>query len=154
MSEFHTLKLLPSIQEALVKKGYKTPTPIQAQSIPYLLEGQDLLGIAQTGTGKTAAFALPIINKLATERVKVKPARVRSLILTPTRELASQIKENIDIYGKGTRLKVHVIFGGVGYRPQIQAMSKGVDILVATPARLIALISDGHVIFEQLEVFV
>ncbi len=154
MLDFSALNLLPSIMEALHKKGYKTPTPIQAQAIPHLLEGRDLLGIAQTGTGKTAAFALPILNRLASNRIKAKPAMIRSLILTPTRELASQIEENITLYGKGLNLISTVIFGGVGARPQVMAMGRGVDILIATPGRLLDLMSDGHIQFEQLEVFV
>ncbi|MCO4794986.1 MAG: DEAD/DEAH box helicase, partial [Bacteriovoracaceae bacterium] len=154
MSDFKSLDLLPTILTALNKKGYTTPTPIQGQSIPHLLKGKDLLGIAQTGTGKTAAFSLPIINRLAKNKVKAKPARVRTLILTPTRELASQIEENIKLYSKGLNLKTTVIFGGVGHRPQIQSMSRGVDILIATPGRLLDLMSDGHVLYEQLEVFV
>jgi len=154
MSDFKILNLLPSIQDAIKNKGYTTPTPIQAKAIPHLLEGKDLLGIAQTGTGKTAAFALPILNRLAKNRIKTKPARVRSLIITPTRELASQIELNIKTYGKGLNLFSTVIFGGVGHRPQIQAMRKGVDILIATPGRLLDLMDDGHVLFEQLEVFV
>ncbi len=154
MSDFASLNLLPSILAAVTKQGYTTPTPIQGQCIPHLLNGRDLLGIAQTGTGKTAAFALPILNRLAKNKIKTKPARVRSLILTPTRELASQIDANIKTYGKGLNLFSTVIFGGVGPRPQIMAMSRGVDILVATPGRLLDLMGDGHVLFEQLEVFV
>ena len=100
MSDFKSLNLHPSILNALEKKGYETPTPIQAQAIPHLLEGKDLLGIAQTGTGKTAAFGLPIINRLAKNKVKARPARMRTLILTPTRELASQINDNIKTYSK------------------------------------------------------
>ncbi|MFT6070283.1 MAG: ATP-dependent RNA helicase RhlE [Bacteriovoracaceae bacterium] len=154
MSDFSSLKLLPQILEAVTKKGYTTPTPIQEQSIPHLLEKRDLLGIAQTGTGKTAAFTLPIIHHLFNNKVKAKPARMRVLILTPTRELASQIEQNIKEYSKGMGLKSTVIFGGVGQRPQVQAMSKGVDILIATPGRLLDLMGQGHIKYEQLEVFV
>ena len=154
MSDFKSLDLLPSLLDAILKKGYKTPTPIQAKAIPELLKGKDLLGIAQTGTGKTAAFALPILHILKTNKIKTKPARIRTLILTPTRELASQINSNIISYSKGMNLFSTVIFGGVGYRPQVQAMSRGVDILVATPGRLIDLMNDGHILFEQLEIFV
>ncbi|EQC43690.1 DEAD/DEAH box helicase [Bacteriovorax sp. Seq25_V] len=154
MIDFKSLNLHASILEALEKKGYTSPTPIQAQAIPHLLENKDLLGIAQTGTGKTAAFSLPIINRLGSNKIKVKPARMRTLILTPTRELASQIDENIKSYSKGLKLSSTVIFGGVSPRPQIMAMSKGVDILVATPGRLLDLMGDGHILFEQLEVFV
>lgn len=154
MSSFDSFELHDSIKTALKNKGYESPTPIQAQAIPHLLEGRDLLGIAQTGTGKTAAFSLPIINRLAKNKIKTKPARVRALILTPTRELAAQIEENIKTYSKDLKLFCAVIFGGVGHRQQIMNMGKGVDILVATPGRLLDLMDDGHVLFEQLEVFV
>lgn len=154
MLDFKSLALLPSIQEAIAQKGYTVPTPIQAQSIPHLLQGRDLLGIAQTGTGKTAAFALPLLQRLAGHRVKTRPGHVRALILTPTRELAAQIKDSISVYSKGLQLKSAVIFGGVGYRPQTEAMGRGQDILIATPGRLLELIDDGHVNFGQLEVFI
>jgi len=154
MSDFNSLNLLPSILTAVAKQGYTTPTPIQEKCIPHLIEGKDLIGIAQTGTGKTAAFSLPILNRLAKNKIKAKPARVRTLILTPTRELASQIEQNVKQYGKGLNLKTTVIFGGVGKRPQVMAMSRGVDILIATPGRLLDLMSEGHVLYEQLEVFV
>ena len=154
MSEFSSLDLLPEIKKALKDKGYEKPTPIQAQSIPHLLEGKDLLGIAQTGTGKTAAFSLPLIDRLAKNKVKVNKRRVRSLILTPTRELASQIEQNIKGYSKGLGLKCAVIFGGVGKQAQMNSMAQGVDILVATPGRLLDLMSEGHVKYDQLEVFV
>lgn len=154
MSSFDSFELHDSIKTALKNKGYESPTPIQAQAIPHLLEGRDLLGIAQTGTGKTAAFSLPIINRLAKNKIKTKPARVRALILTPTRELAAQIEDNIKTYSKDLKLFCAVIFGGVGHRQQIVNMGKGVDILVATPGRLLDLMDDGHVLFEQLEVFV
>jgi ATP-dependent RNA helicase RhlE len=154
MSSFKSLNLLPSILKALDNKGYTSPTPIQEMSIPHLLDGGDILGIAQTGTGKTAAFSLPILHNLASNKVKTKPARMRCLILTPTRELASQIEENIRLYGKGLPLKSAVIFGGVSPRPQIMKLSKGTDIIIATPGRLLDLMGDGHVLFEQLETFV
>lgn len=152
--EFKDLNLLPSIQKALSNKGYTTPTPIQGKSIPHLLEGKDLLGIAQTGTGKTAAFSLPLINRLAKNKIKVKSRHVRSLILTPTRELASQIDENIKAYGKELSLFSTVIFGGVGKSAQIKSLNRGVDILVATPGRLLDLMNEGYVKYDQLEVFV
>jgi ATP-dependent RNA helicase RhlE len=154
MSTFDQFNLLPSIHSALLSKGYTSPTPIQEQAIPPLLEGRDLLGIAQTGTGKTAAFSLPIIQRLASQRVKARPARMRTLILTPTRELASQIEENIKLYSKDLKMSCVVIFGGVGHRAQIMQMGRGVDILVATPGRLLDLMDDGHILFDQLEVFV
>ncbi|HAZ11153.1 MAG TPA: DEAD/DEAH box helicase [Bdellovibrionales bacterium] len=151
---FDDLGLSTEILMAIKVKGYSTPTPIQVQAIPHLLQGHDLLGIAQTGTGKTAAFALPLIDRLMKNRVKARPARVRALILTPTRELASQILASITTYAKNSKLSSAVMFGGVSERPQIMAMSRGVDILVATPGRLIDLMEQGHVRFEQLEVFI
>lgn len=151
---FQSLNLIQPILHALEKKGYIHPTPIQAQAIPNLLEGRDFLGIAQTGTGKTAAFALPILNNLAKNRCEVKAKRMRVLILTPTRELASQIADNINTYGKGLGLKHTVIFGGVGENPQIAAMQKGMDIVVATPGRLLDLTNQGFVNYDDLEVFV
>ncbi len=154
MIDFKSLNLYPTILKALEEKGYKKPTPIQEQCIPHLLQGKDLLGIAQTGTGKTAAFSLPIINRIANKKVKIKAARVRVLILTPTRELASQIEDNIKTYSQGLKIFTTVIFGGVGHRQQIVNMGRGVDILIATPGRLLDLMDDGHVLFEQLEVFV
>lgn len=154
MITFDSLDLLPVIKTAIKNKGYTTPTPIQAQAIPYLLAGKDLLGIAQTGTGKTAAFSLPILNRLGKNKVLTKPRRVRCLILTPTRELASQIDQNIIEYGQGLGLSSRVVFGGVGATPQIRALGRGVDILVATPGRLLDLMGEKHVNFEQLEVFV
>lgn len=154
MLNFDDLGLSTEILMAIKVKGYSTPTPIQVQAIPHLLQGHDLLGIAQTGTGKTAAFALPLIDRLMKNRVKARPARVRALILTPTRELASQILASITTYAKNSKLSSAVMFGGVSERPQIMAMSRGVDILVATPGRLIDLMEQGHVRFEQLEVFI
>ncbi|MFT6630447.1 MAG: ATP-dependent RNA helicase RhlE [Bacteriovoracaceae bacterium] len=154
MKTFQELDLLPSIKKALEEKGYTTPTPIQAKSIPHLLEGKDLLGIAQTGTGKTAAFSLPIINGIGKTFVKMKPKRTRVLILTPTRELASQIEINIKSYAKGLRLKTKVIFGGVGATPQINALKQGLDIVVATPGRLLDLMNTNHIVFDQLDTFV
>lgn len=154
MSEFKSLDLLPSIQKALREKGYTTPTPIQEQSIPDLIKGRDLLGIAQTGTGKTAAFSLPIINTLGRNPKRIKSKHARTLILTPTRELASQIDENIRAYKKGLNLSSTVIFGGVGKMPQIKTMRQGVDILVATPGRLLDLMSEGYVSLSEVEIFV
>jgi len=151
---FDDFDLLPEILQALKKKGYTTPTPIQEKSIPILLKGHDLIGIAQTGTGKTAAFLLPLITKLATDRKKARPARVRALILTPTRELASQIEENLKLYQKGLALSSCVVFGGVNIKPQIRNMQKGQQILVATPGRLLDLMNEGYVIYDQLEVFI
>ena len=154
MSDFKSLGLHPLILTSIEKQGYTNPTPIQQQAIPHLLLGKDLLGIAQTGTGKTAAFSLPILNGLAKAAVKVKPSHVRTLILTPTRELASQIDLSIKSYGKDLGLSSAVVFGGVSYKPQIIALSKGIDILIATPGRLIDLINERYIHFSQLEVFV
>ena len=154
MSNFQNLKLSTTILNALTKKGYTIPTPIQSQAIPHLLAGKDLLGIAQTGTGKTAAFALPILDNLSKSNKKVSPNNVRTLILTPTRELASQIVNNIKLYGQDFGLKFGVIFGGVSINNQIKASKQGFDILVATPARLLDLINQKHLTFSQLEIFV
>jgi ATP-dependent RNA helicase RhlE len=154
MSQFSKFNLLPEILKSLTLKGYESPTPIQENSIGHLMKGGDLLGIAQTGTGKTAAFSLPIIHQLASNRVKTKPARMRCLILTPTRELASQIEENIKTYSKGLKVSSTVVFGGVSPRPQIVKLSKGVDIIIATPGRLLDLMEQGHIKYEQLETFV
>ena len=154
MSDFKKLNLSTKILSALEKKGYTTPTPIQAQSIPHLLEGKDLLGIAQTGTGKTAAFALPILDNLFKSDIQVSPNHVRALILTPTRELASQIVDNIKVYGQDLGLKSAVIFGGVSINNQIKSAKQGSDIIVATPGRLLDLINQGHLRFSQIEIFV
>lgn len=154
MTDLKSLGLIPEILNALDKKGYTHPTPIQEQSIPTLLKGKDMIGIAQTGTGKTAAFLLPIIQKLAGNKKKAKAARMRALILTPTRELASQIEDNMVLYSKGLSLSSAVIFGGVKPRPQIQSMQKGLQVLVATPGRLLDLMNEGHILFDQLEFFV
>jgi ATP-dependent RNA helicase RhlE len=151
---FSEFDLHPSILKALSNKGYTNPTPIQEKAIPHLLKGKDLLGIAQTGTGKTAAFALPILNRLSKNKTKVKTKNARTLILTPTRELASQIELNIKEYGKGLGLFSTVIFGGVGKQAQIKAMRRGVDVLIATPGRLLDLMNEGYIEYGQLEVFV
>ncbi|MBF0445993.1 MAG: DEAD/DEAH box helicase [Magnetococcales bacterium] len=154
MSEFSDLPLIPALLNTLSKIGYTKPTPIQSQAIPPLLEGADLLGIAQTGTGKTAAFALPIINGLSYRKKGVGPRRVRVLILTPTRELASQIDASFAELGRGIRLSRCVVFGGVSQNPQVRTISRGVDILVATPGRLLDLMNQGYVRLDELETFV
>lgn len=153
-TEFKSLNLLPSILTQVEAQGYVNPTPIQAQAIPPLLEGRDLLGIAQTGSGKTAAFSLPLIDKLGRNRVNITPNHTRSLILSPTRELATQIENNIIDYAEGLELKSKVVFGGVGKQPQIDALDLGLDILIATPGRLLDLIERGHVKFDELEVLI
>ena len=152
--EFKSLNLLPSILSQVEAKGYTHPTPIQVQAIPPLLEGKDLLGIAKTGSGKTAAFSLPLIDKLGRNKVNITPNHIRSLILSPTRELASQIENNIINYSEGLELKTKVVFGGVGKQPQIEALNLGLDVLVATPGRLLDLIERGHIQFDELEVLV
>jgi len=154
MTSFQSLNLNEKILKALDSKGYTDPTPIQLQAIPRVLEGRDIFGIAQTGTGKTAAFSLPILHNLAKNPKSVKSGGVRVLILTPTRELASQIADNIELYGKALGLKYAVIFGGVSEKPQITAIQSGVDILIATPGRLLDLTSQGYIRYMQLEVFV
>lgn len=154
MKNFKAFGLLPQILESIHNKGYSTPTPIQAQAIGHLLEGKDLLGIAQTGTGKTAAFSLPIIHNLAKSQVKVKPNCMRVLILVPTRELASQVEESVQTYSQDLGQNSKVIFGGVGADPQIRALAKGLEYVIATPGRLLDLMGSGHVKFDQLEVFV
>ena len=154
MSEFKEFSLLESISDRLSLKGYKQPTPIQKECIPALINGNDLLGIAQTGTGKTAAFSLPIINNFGRNKIDIKAKNTRSLILTPTRELASQIMQNIDDYAEGLELKTKVVYGGVGRQGQVDSIVLGLDILVATPGRLLDLIETGDIHFKALEVFV
>jgi ATP-dependent RNA helicase RhlE len=154
LTTFSELGLIEPIQRAVSAENYTTPTPIQAKAIPHLLQGRDLLGCAQTGTGKTAAFALPILQRLASEPRKAGPKACRVLVLTPTRELAAQIAESFATYGRHLKLKHTVIFGGVGQRPQVQAVAPGVDILIATPGRLLDLMTQGHLRLDRLEVFV
>lgn len=148
---FENLDLIEPILKALKEEGYSSPTPIQEQSIPILLQGKDLLGCAQTGTGKTAAFSIPILQKLY--RTDHRQG-IKALILTPTRELAIQIGESFEAYGKYTGLRHAVIFGGVGQKPQTDALHSGVQILVATPGRLLDLISQGFVNLKSLDFFV
>ena len=150
---FADLQLHPAIQTAVDQEGYKNPTPIQAQAIPHTLEGRDILGVAQTGTGKTAAFALPILHRLTLAN-RPSPQRARVLILTPTRELAIQIDESFATYGKGLDSSHTVIFGGVGQNPQVRKMSRGVDVLVATPGRLLDLMGQGHIRLDEVGIFV
>lgn len=151
---FSQLQLIEPLQKAIQETGYTTPTPIQLQSIPHLLKGSDILGCAQTGTGKTAAFALPILQNLFLKNRRLEPKQPRALILTPTRELAVQIEESFRTYGKHLRIKTAVIFGGVSQGPQVRAMAGGVDVLVATPGRLMDLIQQRFVSLNQLEIFV
>jgi ATP-dependent RNA helicase RhlE len=152
---FTELELAEPILRAVASEGYNHPTPIQAQSIPVILAGRDLLGCAQTGTGKTAAFALPILHRLWTNRPAPGSGRkIRALILSPTRELAAQIEESFCAYGKNTPLRTAVIYGGVNQNPQVKALRNGIDILVATPGRLLDLMNQGHVDLKSVEVFV
>lgn len=149
---FQDLSLIPPIQQAVAEEGYQTPTDIQRMSIPIILKKQDMIGCAQTGTGKTAAFAIPILQLLS-ENIYQKP-RCRALILTPTRELALQIEENFRAYGRHLKLKVTTLFGGVSAVPQVEALRKGVDIIIATPGRLLDLIQQKQVDLSALQMFV
>ena len=152
---FKDLELVPELLQAIEEKGYTQPTPIQAQAIPTLLRGEDLLGCAQTGTGKTAAFAIPIIQQLFKDQTRNRNQRkVKALIVTPTRELAIQIKDNFSAYGKHTDLRNTVIFGGVKQGKQTATLRQGVDILVATPGRLLDLIGQCFITLKHIEYFV
>jgi ATP-dependent RNA helicase RhlE len=151
---FKELDLLEPILNALEKKGYSTPTPIQQQAIPIILSGSDIMGCAQTGTGKTAAFAIPILQNLVKTQKNEGRRKIRCLILTPTRELAIQIEENIKDYGSNLNLRHAVIFGGVSQLNQINRLKNGIDILVATPGRLLDLQQQGYIDLRSLEVFV
>ncbi len=146
--------LLPELQQAVAEEGYAAPTPIQAQAIPHLLAGRDLIGCAQTGTGKTAAFILPILQYLALNKRPAGRNRVRVLILAPTRELAAQIEASAATYGRHLRFSHAVVFGGVSQFRQVQALSCGLDILVATPGRLLDLMQQGHAVLDAVEIFV
>ncbi|MFY8045304.1 MAG: DEAD/DEAH box helicase, partial [Chitinophagaceae bacterium] len=138
----------------MATEGYEKPTPIQQQAIPELLKGRDLLGCAQTGTGKTAAFALPILQLLHESTQPQQRRVIRALVLTPTRELAIQIDESFNAYGKGLKLKHAVIFGGVAQNPQVNVLRAGIDILIATPGRLLDLMQQKHVSLDHIEKFV
>jgi ATP-dependent RNA helicase RhlE len=151
---FDELQLIQPILRALEEKNYKSPTAIQERAIPIILAGEDILGSAQTGTGKTAAFAIPIIQHLATRPVGGGKRRITALVVTPTRELAIQIGENFNAYGKYTKLKSTVIFGGVGQIGQTNELKNGVDILVATPGRLLDLINQGFISLQHVDHFV
>lgn len=150
---FEQLGLIAPLLKALQKEGYTTPTPIQAQTIPQALQGKDILGLAQTGTGKTAAFALPILQLLNREQLNGYK-HTRALILTPTRELATQISESFQSYGRYTNVKQEVIFGGVSQHAQTIALRNGTDVLIATPGRLLDLMNQGYVHLDYLELFV
>ncbi|PJF39529.1 MAG: DEAD/DEAH box helicase, partial [Chloroflexi bacterium] len=150
--QFNELNLTKPLLRAVNAQGYTEPTPIQAQAIPYVLDGRDVIGCAQTGTGKTAAFALPILQRLGAGQQKKRG--IRALVLSPTRELAAQIGEDFAANGRHTNLKHTVIFGGVGQQPQVKAVRRGVDILVATPGRLLDLMNQRVIRLDTVEIFV
>jgi len=150
---FQSLNIIEPILKSLQEEGYTTPTPIQKQAIPIVLEGKDLLGCAQTGTGKTAAFAIPILQLLSAGK-SYGNNKIRSLIVTPTRELAIQIGESFKSYGRHTPLSATVIFGGVNQHQQTQALQRRVDILIATPGRLLDLMNQGYISLKNIEIFV
>ncbi len=151
---FDDLGLIDALRRAVAAQGYTTPTPIQARAIPHAVQGRDVLGIAQTGTGKTASFALPVLQRLAGDPPPRGQRPIRALVLAPTRELAAQIAESFAVYGQGLGLRHAVIFGGVGQRPQEDALRAGIDVLVATPGRLLDLMDQGFVDLSRLSVFV
>ncbi|MCF7837545.1 MAG: DEAD/DEAH box helicase [Candidatus Marinimicrobia bacterium] len=146
--------LLPALQRAVADEGYAEPTPIQEQAIPHVLEGRDLLGCAQTGTGKTAAFVLPLLQRLLADAGRVARGRPRALILAPTRELAAQIGASLRTYGRHVTCSHTVLFGGVSQRPQVVALRRGVDVVVATPGRLLDLMNQGQIRLDDLTCFV
>ena len=154
MKTFDELKLIEPLHRALAEANYETPTPIQAQTIPHAIEGKDVLGCAQTGTGKTAAFALPILDFLGGDKRRAQPGKPQALVLAPTRELAIQIGDSFKTYGKHVKLRTVLVFGGVNQHGQVKAMEKGAHVLVATPGRLLDLMQQGHIDLSELEVFV
>jgi len=151
---FKDLKLIEPLLNAVAKQGYTAPTPIQEQAIPHILQGKDLIGIAQTGTGKTAAFVLPLLQIMSQSPRHITPKSPRTLVLAPTRELAAQIDESFAVYGSFMRFRHTVIFGGVSQGAQVRALSNGVDVLVATPGRLLDLMNQGYVNLNHLEFLV
>ena len=152
MTKFSDLNLNPKVLKAIEEAGYETPTPIQAGAIPPALEGRDVLGIAQTGTGKTASFTLPMITLLARGRARARMPR--SLVLCPTRELAAQVAENFDTYAKHVKLTKALLIGGVSFKEQEQAIDKGVDVLIATPGRLLDHFERGKLILNDVKIMV
>ncbi len=154
LTTFSELGLNADLLKALASEGYTVPTPIQVQAIPSVLAGKDLMGIAQTGTGKTAAFALPILHRLAADRRRPLRLGTRVLVLSPTRELAVQIAQSFKVYGRHTNLTVALMYGGVAHRPQVMAMRNGVDVLVATPGRLIQHLDERSVVLSGTEIIV
>ena len=153
MSNFESLGLSKQLLQTISKEGYSVPTPVQESAIPLLLKGHDVLGVAQTGTGKTAAFALPVLQIMARENIQGK-RNIRTLVLTPTRELAAQINERFAAYSEHLSIYHQVIFGGVSQKPQVKSLRRGVDILVATPGRLLDLIDQGFIDLGSVEFFV
>ncbi|MBK7627344.1 MAG: DEAD/DEAH box helicase [Bacteroidales bacterium] len=151
---FESLDIIEPILRSIKEEGYTIPTPIQEQAIPIILRGTDLIGCAQTGTGKTCAFAVPILQLLSKNKAFDRKKKIRSLIVTPTRELAIQIEESFNAYGRYTGLNCTVVFGGVNQNPQTNALRNGVDILVATPGRLLDLMNQGHISLKDVEIFV
>jgi ATP-dependent RNA helicase RhlE len=151
---FESMALNPALLQALKAEGYERPTPIQTQAIPTVMTGKDLLGIAQTGTGKTAAFALPILHRLAENRIPPRPRTARVVVLSPTRELASQIADSFKAYGKNLGFRVATVFGGVKYGPQERALQQGVDVLVAAPGRLLDHMQQKTIDLSSTEIFV
>ena len=154
MKTFQELSLIAPLQQSLAEEAYETPTPIQQQTVPAALQGRDILGCAQTGTGKTAAFALPILNHLGSKNRKARPKRPFALILAPTRELAIQIGESFATYGRHLKLRQALVYGGVNQTRQVKALERGAHILIATPGRLLDLMDQGYIELHQLEVFV
>jgi len=152
-NNFESLGLSKTLLEAVESEGYTNPTPVQEQSIPPLLAGRDVLGVAQTGTGKTAAFALPVLQIMSRSKTKGK-RYIKALILSPTRELAAQIGERFSAYGEHLNIKHKVIFGGVNQNPQVRSLQKGIDVLIATPGRLLDLINQNHIDLGRVEFFV
>jgi ATP-dependent RNA helicase RhlE len=151
---FESLNIIEPILRSLKEEGYSIPTPIQEQAIPIVMQGTDLIGCAQTGTGKTAAFAVPILQLLSKNKAFDRKKKIRSLIVTPTRELAIQIEESFKAYGRYTGLTCTVVFGGVNQNPQTNALRNGVDILIATPGRLLDLMNQGFISLKDVEIFV
>lgn len=154
LNTFESMNLYGPLQKALAQQNYKQPTPIQAQTIPAAIDGQDILGCAQTGTGKTAAFALPILHYLGTEKPRASANRPTALVLAPTRELAIQISDSFSVYGKHLKFRQALVYGGVSQGSQVNALRRGPDVLIATPGRLIDLMDQGHIDLRDVEVFV
>jgi ATP-dependent RNA helicase RhlE len=154
LKTFESMDLFPPLRRALAEQRYEEPTPIQAQTIPPAINGQDILGCAQTGTGKTAAFALPILDYLGNDRPPTVPNRPTTLVLAPTRELAIQISDSFDVYGKHMQFRQALVYGGVGQGEQVKKVRRGADVLIATPGRLVDLMQQGHINLSGIEIFV